>query len=63
MPTAWVARRYRELGGECMSIGSDAHKPADVGGGLPEAAGMIRDAGLGGLAMFRAGSREIVDLS
>ncbi len=62
MPAAWVARRYGELGGECMSIGSDAHQAADVGSGLSEAAEIIRDAGLGGLAVFREGSRKIVDL-
>lgn len=39
-------RRYQELGGELVTIGSDAHCPADVGRGLEDAHGILRDAGL-----------------
>ena len=31
-PCTALIRRYRELGGELITIGSDAHRPEDVGG-------------------------------
>jgi histidinol-phosphatase (PHP family) len=52
MPPAWVARRYAELGGTCMSIGSDAHRAEQIGAGLDTAAQIVRDAGMKGLAVF-----------
>ena len=38
-------RRYRELGGELVTIGSDAHRPEDVGRGLEDARTLLRQAG------------------
>ncbi len=52
MPPAWVARRYAQLGGICMSVGSDAHRAAQIGADLDTAAQIIRDAGMNGLAVF-----------
>lgn len=60
MPAAWVTRRYKELGGVCMSLGSDAHRPAEVGSHFNEAAQIVADAGLQGQAVFAAGSRTII---
>jgi histidinol-phosphatase (PHP family) len=34
MPPEWVLRRYRELGGELVTIGSDAHHAMDIGRGV-----------------------------
>jgi histidinol-phosphatase (PHP family) len=34
MPPEWVIRRYRELGGELITIGSDAHRAMDIGRGV-----------------------------
>jgi histidinol-phosphatase (PHP family) len=62
MPDAWAVRRYKELGGRCMSIGSDAHRPHEVGQNLHIAAGMITDAGLDGLAVFEKGRYRIEPL-
>lgn len=58
MPAEWVVRRYAELGGTCMSVGSDAHKAADIGAGLPEAVECLRRCGVGSLAVFR--DRELM---
>lgn len=30
-PTSYLLRRYRELGGELITLGSDAHKPSAIG--------------------------------
>ena len=35
-PGLEVVARYRELGGERLSVGSDAHRAADVGQGMAE---------------------------
>jgi len=34
IPAEWVVRRFRELGGERITVGSDAHLAEDLGAGL-----------------------------
>lgn len=48
---AWL-KRYRALGGEIVTIGSDAHKPQDVGYGQEAAAELLKEAGFSYLATF-----------
>ena len=53
---AWgldMLRRYRELGGEYVTTGSDAHRPNRVGKRLCEALDMIRAAGIPYVATFK----------
>lgn len=45
-PPHWVLARYRELGGELVTIGSDAHRAVDVGAGVREAAELALHYGL-----------------
>lgn len=52
MPNPWIAARYRALGGEIITLGSDAHSAGRVGDGLPEAAALLRDCGFKALAAF-----------
>ena len=40
----WV-KRYRELGGEIITIGSDAHFLEHVGAGVAECMDMMKEAG------------------
>lgn len=51
-PSMQVLRWYRELGGEILTLGSDAHKPDDVGASFGVAADMARAAGFTRLAAF-----------
>lgn len=44
-PGAEVFRRYRELGGELITIGSDAHSPDRLGGGFERAGQLLKDCG------------------
>ncbi|RJP36688.1 MAG: histidinol-phosphatase HisJ family protein [Phycisphaerales bacterium] len=46
MPGVAVVRRYAELGGRAMSLGSDAHRATDIGADFDQAAAMLIDAGL-----------------
>lgn len=49
-PSGVVLRWWREVGGEAVSFGSDAHSPEHIGAGLAEAADLAEAAG------FRPGS-------
>lgn len=40
-----VLRRYRELGGEIITVGADAHRPEHVGYEFEKAAGILKDCG------------------
>ena len=45
LPQRAILRRYRELGGELLTIGSDAHRPQYVGFHFPDAIEMIKSCG------------------
>ncbi len=53
---AWgldIFSRFRELGGEYVTIGSDAHKPYRVGNRVKEAAELAKAAGIRYIATFK----------
>lgn len=45
VPEMDVLRRYRELGGEIITVGSDAHRVREAGGGVKEGFDILRDLG------------------
>lgn len=45
LPDLPLVKRYRELGGELVTLGSDAHTTADLGRGIAEGMEMLREAG------------------
>lgn len=53
MPPAWVVKRFKELGGEIVTIGSDAHRADDIGRGIEHGMQMLADAGYGHFAFYR----------
>ena len=53
MPPVWVIRRYRELGGEIVTIGSDAHSADGLGEGIGDGMGLLKDAGFSSFAFYR----------
>ncbi len=42
LPNIHVLRRFRELGGKYVTLGSDAHRWADIGSGIEDALDMLR---------------------
>ena len=44
-PDLPLVKRYRELGGRLVTLGSDAHRTADLASGIPEGMAMLREAG------------------
>jgi histidinol-phosphatase (PHP family) len=53
MPADWVIAEYAKLGGRSMTLGSDAHKPEQIGRGLGEGAELLKQNGIHNLAVFR----------
>lgn len=47
-----ILERYRALGGERVTLGSDAHRPENVAKGLPEAAELLRAKGFRWLTLY-----------
>ena len=52
MPGADIVRRYRELGGKMITIGSDAHRSADVGADIPQCIQMLKACGFDEICVF-----------
>lgn len=51
-PPAHIVRRFRELGGQHLTVGADAHCTTDVGAGFEEAVSIAKAAGFEGLTCF-----------
>ena len=51
-PSVEILRWYRELGGEILTLGSDAHTPDAVGSHLDAAKEMVKSVGFTRLAIF-----------
>ena len=44
-PCAGVLKRYRELGGEIITTGSDAHMPEQIAAAFDKVSGILKDCG------------------
>lgn len=53
-PALETLRRYVELGGEWITLGSDSHRPEHLAGGWEIAVGMAREAGVRWFATFES---------
>ena len=62
MPDARWVRRFKELGGERITLGSDAHSPQRVGTGIPEGIEIAREAGFTRLCYFRSRQPQYVPI-
>lgn len=49
----FILQRYRKLGGELVTLGSDAHRPDQVAGGLARAARLLQDTGFRWVTVYR----------
>ena len=61
-PGLAILRRYRQLGGEILTVGSDAHSVADLGGGIVHALALARQAGFRAIALFEDRGLRWVDM-
>jgi len=53
-PTPAILKRYRELGGEIVTLGADAHKPEHVGYAFDQVPQILKDAGFEYYTVFTA---------
>ncbi|MFP3154345.1 histidinol-phosphatase HisJ family protein [Lachnospiraceae bacterium ZAX-1] len=61
-PTEEILLRYRELGGEIITIGADAHNPAQIGYDFHKVAGILKEAGFQYYAVFKNRKPEFIKL-
>ena len=61
-PALVVLRWFRELGGEILTVGSDAHHADDLGSGIVQAQALAREAGFRAIATFEERRVHWVDL-
>ena len=52
-PHGDILKRYKELGGEILTIGSDAHKPENIAQDFGEAYTLAKEAGFKAITIFR----------
>lgn len=63
MPDLPLVRLFRELGGEIITVGSDAHEPAHVGAGIRQGIAIAREAGFTSIALYRGRRPQFVSIT
>ncbi|MCM1333899.1 MAG: histidinol-phosphatase HisJ family protein [Bacteroides sp.] len=60
LPDLPYIKRYRALGGEILTIGSDAHNVADLGKNIPDGITLAKAAGFERIAIFKGRRAEFI---
>ena len=60
LPDEHYIRLYRDLGGEILTVGSDAHCAADLAAGIPEGLALARECGFRYVAYFERRRAEFI---
>jgi histidinol-phosphatase (PHP family) len=55
LPSLNIVKRFQELGGKIITVGSDAHKKEACGNKIEEAYRVIKDGGFNHICLFREG--------
>lgn len=61
-PTEGIIARYRELGGEIITIGADAHKPDDIAYDFGKVPALLKAAGFSGYTVFQSRKPKFIKL-
>jgi len=62
LPPIYLVRLYRECGGEIITVGSDSHRPQDVGRDVDKGLEMIKAAGFEYFTVFKDRKPEFIRL-
>ncbi|MCL2342566.1 MAG: histidinol-phosphatase HisJ family protein [Firmicutes bacterium] len=62
LPGIPILRRYRELGGEIITTGSDAHRVSDAGRGIERGAELLRELGYRYYTVYKGRKPEFIKL-
>ena len=63
LPDLPIIRRYRELGGEAITLGSDAHRPVDVAANIGDGLYLAKQAGFRYTTVYYDGKPEWLPIS
>jgi histidinol-phosphatase (PHP family) len=63
IPDTPILRRYRELGGELITTGSDAHCAADAGEGVRRGAELLRELGYKYYTIYKSRKPEFIRIA
>lgn len=61
-PCVDILKRYKELGGEIITVGSDTHKPEHVGADFDKACTILKDCGFQYYTLFEKRAPEFIKL-
>ncbi len=61
-PMPEIVKRYRELGGEIITVGSDAHKAEDLGRGFDKIAEILKQSGFKYYTVFKDRKPEFIKI-
>ncbi len=61
-PSKEIFKRYKELGGELITIGSDAHEPSQVAASYKEAEALLKECGFNYYAVYKQRLYEMFPL-
>lgn len=61
-PSKFILKRYRELGGEIITIGSDAHKPQHIAYDFKRVPDILKNAGFNYYCIFKSRKPEFIKL-
>ena len=61
-PTEEIIKRYRELGGEIITIGADAHAPQHIGYDFQKVPAILKEAGFDYFTVFKQRKPEFLKL-
>ena len=61
-PKIEIIKRYKELGGEIVTIGSDAHSPEYVASHIKDAYTLLRHAGFKAFTVFEKQQPHFIDI-
>lgn len=59
---SWLLKRYRDLGGTLVTVGSDAHRTADVARGLRAAYALVEAKGFSHITWFQGRQPRLIPL-
>ncbi len=62
VPSLFLLQRYRQAGGKAVAVGSDAHRPEEIGGRAEEGLRLARQAGIPFQATYSKRSRKLLPI-
>jgi len=60
LPGIEILKLYKSLGGEIITIGSDAHRPDDIGFGYRDVISLLREVGFKHICIFRNRKKQFI---